>query len=108
MSRDPPGRSVLTARADRLRLQHANEWQIAVTPVEVEPVTDHEFIIDVEAHIVGLDGARALLPFPQQHTNAHTGRAAFGSEPFTDGMKRAPAVEDVIEQEHMPAVQIRQ
>ena len=45
----------LDRRFDRLAgsLQHADIRQVAVFPLIVEAVTDHKFIADLEAHVVG-------------------------------------------------------
>lgn len=87
---------------DEFLLERADEGEIAVVPLVIEPVTHDEFIADFKAHVVRLDRDLARAAFFQQHAEADAGRPAFFFEAQTDRIQRDAAVEDVIDDQDMP------
>src|SRR5690348_1004137 len=57
-----------------VRVQHADEGQIAITLGKIEAITDNEYIRDFEADVVRLDRLKPAGGFIEQHAGADTAR----------------------------------
>ena len=87
-------------------LEDADEGEIAVVAGVVESVADDEFVVDLEADVVGGDGGGALFAFAEEDAVADAGGVAFLGEAFADGVEGAAAVEDVIDDEDVLAGEV--
>src|ERR1700682_4663128 len=59
---------------DQIFSQNADVREIAIPFHVIESISDHEFICDFKADVVGVDGPSAGLLLLEQHTKTHTQR----------------------------------
>src|SRR5207249_7015417 len=55
--------------------QHADVGKVAITFHEIEPVTDHKFVLDFKPDIICSDVPRPLFLFTEQHANTNAARS---------------------------------
>src|SRR6516162_10008386 len=92
---------------DQICSQNADVRKVAIPLHEIESVTDHEFVFDLEPHVIGVHMSRPALLLAQEYADfnaAWIGRLQFVS----NGGERVTAVENVVEDENMAPDHIRQ
>src|SRR5262249_54046542 len=80
--------------------QHPDIGEIAITSPEIEPVTDHKFVLYLETNIICFDLPGALFLFAQQHTGANT-LWLCRSQCFANRRERVTAIENIIQDQNI-------
>src|SRR5262249_21125942 len=86
--------------------QHADVGQVAVFVVVIKAIADHEGVGNLKTAIIRLH--RHLLPAKLSQEHAHPQRRRLQTVEVLDQVaERLPGVEDVIQQQDMPAAHVR-
>src|SRR5688572_1997079 len=101
--------SVMVARrlapSDHVLLQDYDIGQVAVVVVVVQPISDHEFIGNLKAHVIHRRLPRGGAVLAQEHAGLHRFGAKFLHERH-DELQSPAAVEDVVDEQHMPPADV--
>ena len=87
-------------------LEDSDEGEIAIPLEVIESVTDYEFVPDLECNVVRLHFLSALFFFPEQHTDLNARRSRLLPQQGADGMQSPTAVQDVIDDEYVAAIDV--
>ena len=71
----------------------------------VEAVADHEDVVDVEADVLARRAHGRLDPLAEEHGGTHRGGVPLLDD-GADEPDRAPGVENVVDDEHVPSLEI--
>src|SRR6476620_1726890 len=95
-------------RGDQIFPEHADARQVAIALHVIEPVTDHEFVPDLEANVIGVDVTQPRFLFLQQHANADALRSGIYALDFLANARQGnAAIQDVVEKKDVPPRDVR-
>ena len=88
-----------------MRVQGRHAVQVAVLLSEIKPVTNHEFGVDIPAHVFDLYVGLHRLRLAQQGADFN-GCGAAGHQVLLQPRQRQPGINNVFNNQHVPTGQI--